>query len=86
MSRLLVDHEEIARFVPAIFRHASDGQRIAIRSYYEDREKTHRTESVVVNGAGLEPVIRKAVQVAQAAADASEPIVFCPPLVPSRGI
>ena len=80
MTRLLIDHGEIARFVPAIFCHASEGQRVQIRAYYEGSEKTFSTDSAVINGAGLAPVIQKAVKAAQAAADAPERVVFCPPL------
>jgi len=53
MTRLLIDHGEIARFVPAIFCHASEGQRVQIRAYYEGSEKTFSTDSAVINGADL---------------------------------
>ena len=56
MTRLLIDHGEIARFVPAIFCHASEGQRVQIRAYYEGSEKTFSTDSAVINGAGLNRV------------------------------
>src|SRR4051812_27448026 len=80
MTSLDVDRDQIACFVSAMFKHASDGQKISVRSFIEGTQKTDTIESVAINGGGLDPVVQKAIEVAQACANKPAPIVFAPPL------
>src|SRR5215207_3292438 len=78
MAHLPVDREQIAQFVKTVFRHASVGQVIWMRAFYEGANK-RPFESTFdrANSKDLEAIIDMAERVAQRAADAPEPIVFC---------
>jgi hypothetical protein len=77
---LKVDRGQIEAFTDAMFRYASQGQTIAIRSFLEgDTKRLFSAKPVKVNGAGLVPVIETAVREAQLAADFDKAVVFCPP-------
>src|SRR5215217_5824609 len=80
MTHLPVDREQIAQFVKTVFRHASAGQTISMRAFFEGADKRpFEIKTIRIDGqTGLDPVIELAVQVAQRAAEAPEPIVFCP--------
>ena len=81
MTRREVDPAQIASFVDAIFRHASDGQIISLRTFEDcGGSKPLSIHPVEVNGAGLKPVTEAAVMQAHWAADHSRKTVFCPPL------
>src|SRR3954453_21176337 len=78
MTRLVVDREQIALFVKTIFRHASVGQIIWMRAFYEGANKRPFESTFArANSKDLEPVIDMAERVAQKATDAPEPLVFC---------
>ena len=81
MTRREIDPEQIASFVDAIFRHASDGQIVSLRTFEDcGGSKPLNIHAVEINGAGLKPVTEAAVMQAQWAADHSKKAVFCPPL------
>jgi hypothetical protein len=78
---LKVDREQIELFTDAMFRYASQGQTVAIRSFLEEvADKPFSATGVKVNGAGLAPVVEAAVREAQLAADFDKAVVFCPPI------
>src|SRR3954453_1688855 len=82
MTRLLVDREQIASSVRAIYRHVSPGQDIWMWALHEQANKGRfKFESVRTDGRRLEPIIDAAAQIAQEAADAPDPVVFC--LIPA---
>ncbi|HVS31355.1 MAG TPA: hypothetical protein VMS98_07855 [Thermoanaerobaculia bacterium] len=80
MTGLAVDADQIASFVNALFRHASPGQMVALRSFVEGESRPFRITVAELGDAGLEPVIKAACCLAQSAADADSPTVFCPPV------
>jgi hypothetical protein len=86
MNRLVVDSEQIKLFVEAIFPHLSEGQTVSLRSYAEGdgADMPLDIKAVTVNGGGLEPLIKVAVDRAQYAADHPTPAVFCPPVAGFR--
>ena len=75
---LTVDAEQITQIAHAVFKHASDGLTVSIRAFYEGQKAVFQTRSVLLNGDGLQLVVDAAVPVAQAAANVSTPVVFCP--------
>src|SRR4051812_14616329 len=78
MAHLPVDREQIAQYMRAIYRHASAGQVIWMRTFYEGANKRlFESTFARANSQDLEPIIDMAERVAQRAADAPEPIVFC---------
>jgi hypothetical protein len=76
----------LGRFVNALFRHASAGGVVSLRGFNDTRrsDPPWRIEPIPLNGAGLDPVISKAAALATEAANAPEPIVFCPPVAVFR--
>src|SRR5688572_14924526 len=57
MTRREIDPEQIANFVDAIFRHASAGQFVSLRTFEDcGGSKPLNIHAVEVNGAGLKPV------------------------------
>src|SRR4051794_39919826 len=78
MSTLSVDRDQIAQYANCIFKHASDGQTVAIRSFYEGTSKVFKNPFVRINGRGLNEVVGVAANIAQQAADSPEPVVFSP--------
>jgi hypothetical protein len=79
MSTLTVNPDEIARFVNAVFRNVSPDSTVSLRAFQEAGEKRpFKIATVKLEGNVLEPVIERSVQLAQQAADAPEPTVFCP--------
>jgi hypothetical protein len=65
MAHLPVDREQIAQFVKTVFRHASAGQTIWMRAFYEGANKRpFEIKTIRIDGqTGLDPVIELAVQV-----------------------
>ena len=81
MTRREIDPEQIASFADAIFRHASQGQVVSLRTFEDGgSSKPLSIHAVEINGAGLKPVIEAAIIQAQWAADHGRKTVFCPPL------
>src|SRR5688572_12695974 len=81
-GRLIVNRDEIDRFVNAMFRHATGG-------YVQLRAFTHGNEpfppgakwpAIMIDGVGLARLVDEAAFMAQRCADAPSPIVFCPPV------
>lgn len=84
---LAADRGEITRFVDALFRHADQGSWVHLRAFCDDRSEAWRPDkwsSVQLNGDGLRSVIDAAVKLAEAAANASDRVVFCPPVCTTR--
>ena len=76
MTRLVVDREQIAQFVAAIYRHVSPDRTIWMRAFGEGPNKDFlEVRLVKTKGKDLQPVIDAAVQLAQEAADAPGPHV-----------
>jgi hypothetical protein len=77
----------IERFVNGLFAHAAEGGIVSLRAFYDDElakrrdEKPFRIRTVRLNGAGLEPVVRQAVRLAEEAAQSGRPVVVAPPIV-----
>jgi hypothetical protein len=66
---LTADAVELDRFVDATFRYASEGTRIALRGFYDDRDdRPFAIEDVTINGAGLATVKAAAAAMATRAA------------------
>jgi hypothetical protein len=80
MSEREVDREQIASFVDALFRYASPGQTVSLRSFVEGEQKAFGITPVKIGDAGLNELVHSACLEAQRAADAGEPTVFCPPI------
>jgi hypothetical protein len=83
---VVVDPDQIERFVNALFPHASEGGFVSIRAFFDDELAKKRNEgafklrTVRLNGDGVGPVINAAVKLAEEAALAGRPVVVCPPL------
>jgi Protein of unknown function (DUF3987) len=75
------DRDEIQRFVQAVFKHASPGNWVSLRSFIEDRDDVppFKITTVKLNG-NLDILIDKACRDAALAADAHDKIVFAPPI------
>src|SRR3954454_24719565 len=73
------DAEQIERYYRALLSNASEGGRIELRAFYDDkRSGTFKRYPVTLNGAGIEPVVRKAATLATEALHGKRPIVVCP--------
>ena len=82
-QRLAVDHEQISRFVDALFRYADKGTVISLRAFRDAADGTWAaTEwpAVWVNGVGLDHVADAAAAFAERCAAAPIPVVFAPPI------
>jgi hypothetical protein len=83
---LAIDPAQIARFVHAMFPHASEGGFVSVRAFYDDELAKRRHEgpfkirTVRLDGEGLGPVVKAATKLAEEAALAARPVVVCPPL------
>jgi hypothetical protein len=75
------DRDEMQRFVRALFKHAAPGNWVSLRSFIEDRDDVppFKITTVKLNG-NLDILIDKACRDAAKAADASDKIVFAPPI------
>jgi RecA-family ATPase len=79
MTLLEPNRDQIEIFVNAIFRHAKLGY-ISLRAFPEDEEKAFRITPVRVLANNLKFLVDVAEDDARRAAQAYEPVVFCPPL------
>lgn len=77
-----IDPAQIAHFVDALFRYASEGGFVSLRAF-DDRSKgkpPFAIDAVEIKAAGLGDVITRAQALADRSATASQSIVFCPPV------
>jgi hypothetical protein len=76
------DRDQIELFVDALFRHASPGAFLSLRAFYEDRGEARPFIIVPVKLNGDFTVVCNIVtDAARTAANATEKVVFAPPLV-----
>src|SRR5688500_41231 len=71
---------ELAVFVDALFRDADEGTYASLRAFCDTREGPPYGIRPVLLGTNRAPLIEAARVFATEAANAPEPIVFCPPL------
>jgi hypothetical protein len=86
-QRLAVDHEQISRFVDALFRYADAGTVVSMRAFQDGADGTWAaTEwpAVRVNGVRLDHVADAAAAFAEKCAAAPIPVVFAPPIATFR--
>ena len=78
------DRDAITAFVDALFRYADEGGFVSLRAFRDDRSETWRADRWPVKkltGGGLGPVIDAAAAFAGECANATEQVVFAPPIV-----
>jgi hypothetical protein len=75
---LEADRDQIEIFVESLFRYASSGT-VSLRSFHEDRSEPFQIVPSEINGKLVE-LIDIAERMAGQAANAAQPIVFCPPI------
>src|SRR3954451_15805113 len=86
-----IDAEQIARYVNALFAHASEGGFVSLRAFFDDdlakklNEGPFKLRTVRLNGGGVQPVVNAAIKMAEEAASSSRPVVVCPPLATFKG-
>ena len=73
------DLGQIEIFVDALFRHAGNTGFVAIRSFFEDEDKSFRLSPTSLAG-GLDFINDVAEDDARRAAQFPRPVVFCPPI------
>ncbi|WP_372624324.1 DUF3987 domain-containing protein [Falsiroseomonas sp.] len=76
---LQADHEQIARFVSALFRYADDGGFVSMRAFYDDEQKVFAIEPFCLAG-DLGALADAASDLATRAARFHRPVVFAPPI------
>lgn len=76
---LLADGAEIARFVDALFRHATPGTIVSLRAFSEGGDRASRIELARVTEAP-DTLVAAATRLATEAAQAPGPAVFAPPV------
>jgi hypothetical protein len=75
------DRDQIEIFVDAIFSRASSQGFVSLRSFYEGRTESFNIIPIAFHGdRRFQFLIGKAETYARAAAQAEQPVVFCPPL------
>jgi uncharacterized protein DUF3987 len=78
--KLEPDHDQLARFVTAMFKHASGGTFVSLRAFYEtDSAKPFQISAIKLNG-DLNKLITNAMNNAKVAANARSKVVFAPPI------
>src|SRR4051794_7060826 len=76
-----IDELQIQTFAAGVFKYASDGQTVSLRTFRDDGDGPPLSIlSVTINGEGLEPLYRAAISQARFASTHSRKAVFCPPL------
>ena len=73
------DRDQLEIFVDALFRRAGDKGFVAVRSFYEGRDKSFRLSTANLSG-GLQFLVDVREDDARRAAQNPKPIVFCPPV------
>lgn len=79
-SHLDIDQQQLGSFVDAVFRHASAGSFISLRSFFDHENKVFHALAVTLNGSGFEELKETAARLADVAANAPAAIVFAPPI------
>jgi putative DNA primase/helicase len=88
---LRADRDQLTRFVRALFVHAEEGGVVSLRAFFDDGLAGRRGDppfairAVRLNGAGLEPLIDAAAELAEEAARAGRPVVVAPPIATFMG-
>jgi hypothetical protein len=77
------DRDQIEIFVDALFRYATPGAFLSLRSFFEDRSEIFRINAIKLNG-NFQLLCDCAADIARAAANAVEPAVFAPPIATFR--
>jgi hypothetical protein len=81
---LEVDCGEIERFIDGLFRYAGEGNFVSLRAFAENEANPGKAvfdiRGVRIEGEGLNSLVGQACDMAQHAASANNPIVFCPPI------
>jgi putative DNA primase/helicase len=83
MPRLMIDTEQMTRFVEVLFRHADEGTFVSLRAFHDSKEGTWRHPdwpTVRLSGAGLNDLVEGAIGFADQCANAPEEVVFAPPI------
>jgi Primase C terminal 2 (PriCT-2) len=78
------DRGEIEAFVDALFQHAGDKGFVAVRSFFEEKDKPFRLSTAKLSG-GLQFLIDVAEDDARRAAQNPTPVVFAPPIAVFAG-
>src|SRR5262245_55159117 len=73
------DRDQIEVFVEALFRYATPGGFLSLRSFYEDRSETFRINPIKLNG-NFAFLCDCAANGARDAANATDKTVFAPPI------
>lgn len=73
------DRDQIEIFIEALFRYATPGAFLSLRSFYEDRSETFRINAIKLNG-NFAFLCDCAADGARDAANASDKTVFAPPI------
>ena len=79
MSAFPVDRAQLAIFADALFRYASPGHAAQLRGFYDGTSKLFGMTPVTL-GSSLGPLVERAHEMAQRAADEVQPVVFCSPI------
>lgn len=82
-----VDRDQIEMFVEACFRYADDGGYVSLRAFLDDRDGPWEPSSwpvTLINGHALRPVVENAARFAEECANATEKVVFAPPIATFR--
>ncbi len=83
-SDLEVDRGEIERFIGTLFRYAGEGNYVSLRAFAENEPDPKKVvfdiRGVCIVGEGLSTLADQACDMAQRAASATKPVVFCPPI------
>jgi hypothetical protein len=79
VSEPRIDAGQVGRFADLLFRYADDDTFASLRAFVEGHQDVYRIDSVLLHG-DLAPLVERAIAIAEAAATAPMPVVFCPPI------
>jgi hypothetical protein len=81
---LEINPEQIEQFADALFRYAESGNFVSLRAFAENepdqKKAVFSIKAVLLESNAVESITTQACEMAQRAASASKPIVFCPPI------
>ena len=81
---LEVDRGEIERFIGGLFRYAGEDNFVSLRAFAENESNPGKAvfdiRGVRIKGEGQNSLVDQACDMAQRAAFANNPVVFCPPI------
>jgi hypothetical protein len=87
MPRLIIDTEQMTRFVEVLFRYADEGTFVSLRAFLNNKEGTWRHPdwpTVRLNGHSLDDLVKASIGFADLCANAPEAVVFAPPIATFR--